>query len=79
MCCVLCHSVNEAQFHRGGDDPFQRSREYRQSRYSSIPKVSVCLDCGAAQFTTSESQAVDDTFPPEAEEDRRVLLGRPMD
>jgi hypothetical protein len=56
MYCVLCHSVNEAQFTAEVMIHFSGLGNIENPGVPVYPKVSVCLDCGAAQFTASESQ-----------------------
>ena len=56
MYCGLCHSGNQAEFTAEMIIHFSGLRYIDNPGVWAFPKVSVCLDCGVAQFSLPETE-----------------------
>jgi hypothetical protein len=56
MSCLLCGSGNEAEFTAEMLIHFCGLRNIDKPSVGLFPKLLVCLDCGASQFTVPESE-----------------------
>jgi hypothetical protein len=56
MHCTLCQSVNLAEFAAEMMIHFRGLSNIDHPGLPAFPKVSVCLNCGSAQFTVLETE-----------------------
>jgi hypothetical protein len=56
MPCPSCASLNQAEFTTEMMIHFKGVVRIDNPGVLALPKIAVCMDCGAAQFTIMESQ-----------------------
>jgi hypothetical protein len=56
MSCLLCASVNQAEFAAEINIHFRGRENLNNPGLLVFPKLLVCLDCGSSRFSTSETE-----------------------
>lgn len=59
MPCIVCHSANRREFDAEVNIHFPASKGLTIPTVWVFPKLLVCLDCGAAQFTIPDAERRD--------------------